>query len=373
MTNKERLINRFVEYVKIDSESFNEKCFAKKIFEDLKILGFEVEYDNAGSKVNSNCKGNIIAKLKGNVKGETILFSAHLDTVSPGKNINPIITQDIIKTDGKTILGGDDKAGIAGIIEAITVLKETKETFSDIEIVFTICEEVGLLGSKNLDYSKITAKKAFVLDSSGDIGTVTIKGPAQDNLKVKIFGKSAHAGVAPESGISAIEIAAKAISSMNLLRIDKDTTANIGVINGGKATNIVCPEIEIIAEARSTVAEKLDIQTKHMVETFEKYAKEAGGESQIIVTRSYGEFNISDDAKIVKDLKNVCRNMDLELKLIASGGGSDTNIFNGKGIEAVNLSCGERMPHTLDEHIYTKDLVDVANIVIEIIKNARNI
>lgn len=371
MTNKQRLIDRFLEYVKIDSESFSEKDFAKRVFSDLEALGFEVSYDDAGEKIGSNCKGNIIAKLKGNVEGETILFSAHMDTVTPGKSINPIVTDELIKTDGTTILGGDDKAGIAGIIEAITVLKENNERFPSIEIVFTICEEVGLLGSKNLDYSKITAKKAFILDSSGDVGTVTIKGPAQDTIDVLIKGKPAHAGVAPETGISAIQIAAMAISNMKLLRIDEDTTANIGTINGGKVTNIVCPEVTIKAEARSTVEEKLDAQTKHMVDTFAKYTEEMGGQADIKVTRSYGAFSVSENNEIIRDLENVCDNAKLDLKLVASGGGSDTNIFNGKDITAVNLSSGERKPHTLEEHIYIKDLVDISKIVMEIIKNAR--
>lgn len=371
MTNRQRLIDRFMNYVKIDSESFSEKEFAKKLFSDLESLGFEVSYDQAGEVVGSNCQGNIIAKLKGNTKGETVLFSGHMDTVTPGKGIKPIIKDDIICTDGTTILGGDDKAGIAGIIEAITVLKETGEKFADIELAFTICEEVGLLGSKNLDYSKITAKKAFILDSSSDVGAVTIKGPAQDNLKVKILGKPAHAGVAPEMGISAIEIAARAISNMKLLRIDENTTANIGTINGGKVTNIVCPEVIIEAEARSTVESSLDNQTKHMVDIFKKYASEMGGQVEINVSRSYGSFSVDKNEEIIKDLENVCENTGLTLNLVASGGGSDTNIFNGKGIKAVNLSSGERKPHTLEEHIYIKDLLNISQIVMGIIKNAR--
>ena len=371
MTNRERLISRFVEYVKIDSESYSEKDFAERLFVDLEEVGFEVIYDNSGKKIGSNCKGNIIAKLKGNTEGETILFSGHMDTVTPGKGIKPIIKEDMVCTDGTTILGGDDKAGIAGIIEAILVLKENNEKYPSIELVFTIAEEVGLLGSKNLDYSKIEAKKGFILDSSGDVGTVTIKGPAQDNIKVKIIGKPAHAGVAPETGISAIQIAASAIANMNLLRIDENTTANIGVINGGKVTNIVCPEVFIDAEARSTIEELLDIQTKHMVDTFNEYAEKMGGQVEIKVTRSYGSFSINENEEIINHIEKACQSANLEMKLVASGGGSDTNIFNGKGIVSVNLSSGERKPHTLEEHIYIKDLVNIAQIVTEIIRVAK--
>ncbi|WP_297518847.1 M20/M25/M40 family metallo-hydrolase [uncultured Clostridium sp.] len=370
MRNKNRLINRFIEYVKIDSESYNEKNFADRLFKDLIELGFEVNYDDAGEKIGSNCKGNIIAKLKGTVEGETVLFSGHMDTVTPGVGIKPIIKDDMICTNGTTILGGDDKAGIAGILEAILTLKENKEDYPSIELVFTVAEEVGLLGSKNLDYSKITAKKAFILDSSGDIGVVTIQGPAQDNLKVKILGKPAHAGVAPETGISAIQIAASAISNMKLLRIDKNTTANIGTINGGKVTNIVCPEVMIEAEARSTVEESLDLQTKHMVDIFTKFVNEAGGQIEIKVTRSYGAFSVNEDNKIIEHMKKACSKVDLPMKLVASGGGSDTNIFNGKGIIAINLASGERKPHTLEEHIFIKDLLNISEIVKAIITTA---
>ncbi|MGL5067150.1 MAG: M20/M25/M40 family metallo-hydrolase [Sarcina sp.] len=370
MTNKERLINRFIEYVKIDSESYSEKEFATRLFKDLEDVGFEVSYDNSGEKIGSNCKGNIIAKIKGTAEGETILFSGHMDTVTPGIGIKPIIKDDMICTDGTTILGGDDKAGIAGIIEAILVLKENSEKYPGIELVFTVAEEVGLLGSKNLDYSKIEAKKGFILDSSGDVGTVTIKGPAQDNIKVKIIGKPAHAGVAPETGISAIQIAANAISNMKLLRIDENTTANIGVINGGKVTNIVCPEVFIDAEARSTVEESLDLQTKHMVETFKEYAEKMGGQAEVKVTRSYGAFSVNEDEEIIKHIEKACNTAKLDMKLVASGGGSDTNIFNGKGIVAVNLSSGERKPHTLEEHIFIKDLINISELVQAIIKNA---
>ncbi|MGL4655688.1 MAG: M20/M25/M40 family metallo-hydrolase [Sarcina sp.] len=368
--SKERLINRFLEYVQIDSESYNEKDFATRIYDDLKDLGFEVVYDNVGKELGSNCKGNIIAKLKGNVDREIIMFSCHMDTVKPGINIKPIVKDDMICTDGTTILGGDDKAGIAGIIEAIMELKENGEEYPSIELVFTICEEVGLLGSKNLDYSKIEAKKAFILDSSGDVGTVTIKGPAQDNIKVRIIGKPAHAGVAPETGISAIEIASKAIANMKLLRIDENTTANIGTISGGVATNVVCPEVLINAEARSTVEESLDQQTKHMVEVFETVAKEMGGQAQIEVTRSYGAFTVNENEEIISHVKKACAEVKLEMNLVSSGGGSDTNIFNGKGIKAVNLSSGERKPHTLEEHIYIKDLIDISRIVKALIKTS---
>ncbi len=199
----------------------------------MEKIGLEVYMDDAGEKVGSN-SGNLIGKLRGNTDGETILFSAHMDTVSPGIGIKPIIKDGVIYSDGTTILGGDDKAGIAAILEAIEIIVENNIPHGDIEVVFSIFEEGGLFGAKNLDYTKLNAKVGFVLDSGGEPGQIIVQGPAQNKINAKFIGKEAHAGVAPENGISAIQIAAEAISNMKLLRIDEETTANIGYILVGQ-------------------------------------------------------------------------------------------------------------------------------------------
>lgn len=367
MINKDRIVEEFMKYVQIDSPTKNEKEFAEFLTKELKELGFDVYIDNAGDKVGSNT-GNIIAKLKGTIDVEPILFSCHMDTVSPSIGIKPIIKDGVIYSDGTTILGGDDKAGIAAVIEALKVIKENNINHGPIEVVFSVYEEGGLNGAKNLEYDKINSKRAFVLDSGGDPGQIIIQGPAQDKIDVKVIGKPAHAGVSPEEGISAINVAAHAISKMNLLRIDKDTTANIGKIEGGSATNIVTPEVTIKAESRSLSDEKLDKQTSHMVETFNDTAKEFGAKAEINVERMYSSFIIDDNDEIVNMVKKACENSNIKPFLDATGGGSDTNILNANGIKAINLGIGERKPHTLEEHMHIKDLVSSANLVLEIIK-----
>jgi len=367
MVNQERIVKEFMDYVQIDSLTRKEGNFAEYIKKELEGLGLEVIVDNAGEKIGSNTN-NIIATLKGNKDVEPIILCCHMDTVTPGEGIKPIIKNDVIYSDGTTILGGDNKAGIAAIIEALKVIREENLSHGDVEVVFTIAEEGGLNGSKNLDYSKIKSKLAFVLDSGGDPGQIIIQGPAQDKIDVKVKGKPAHAGVCPEEGISAIQVAASAINRMNLLRIDEDTTANIGIINGGKATNIVCPEVEIKAEARSLSNEKLDKQTAHMVECFKAAAKEFGAEVEIETSRAYGAFKIDENDRIVEIVKRACTNIGLKPFTDSTGGGSDTNILNVNGIKSVNLGIGERKPHTLEEHISIKDLVDTARLVLEIIK-----
>ena len=367
MINEERLVERFLEYVQIDSPTKEELEFAKHIKAELEKLGLEVYMDDAGESVGSNA-GNVVGRYKGNPNGTPILFSCHMDTVSPGRGIKPQIKDGVIYSDGTTILGADDKAGIAAVVEAIEVIKEKDIDHGDIEVVFSIFEEGGLYGAKNLDYSKINAKKAFVLDSSGQPGTIIYKGPAQNKLDIKFIGKEAHAGVAPESGISAIVMAAEAISNMNLLRVDKETTANIGIIHGGAATNIVTKEVILEGEARSLDNNKLKVQTDHMVHCCNEAAKKYKGEVEINVENVYDAFEVSVDHELVKDVEAASETLGLPTITIASGGGSDTNIFNSKGIAAINLAIGEMAPHTLEEHIYIKDLVNSSKLVLELIK-----
>ena len=369
MINRERMIDQLIELVRIESPSRREGEVAKRLEEILTGLGLTVVFDDAG-KTLAGETGNLIATLKGTTPGIPILFSSHMDTVQqPGEQVNPVIEDGVIKSDGTTILGSDDKAGITVFIEAMRVLQEQNIPHGDIQAVFTIWEEGGLFGSKNLDYSLVNAERAFILDSGGPIGNVTNQGPAQDRIAAVFHGKAAHAGVSPEAGISAIQMAARAIDSMNLLRIDPDTTANIGVIEGGNATNIVTPEVKIIGEARSLYDDKLDAQTAHMTSAIQQAADAFGGKVDIEVERLYSSFKVEEDSPMIDTLKQVFNTMGLPIRIESSGGGSDTNHFNNNGnLPAVNLSVGMDKPHTLEEFIVIDDFVKAAEMVVEIIK-----
>jgi len=367
MINQNRLVESFMKYVQISSPTKSEGVFAAFIKAELEKVGLEVTIDDAGKKVGSDT-GNIIAKLKGTHEGEPILLSCHMDTVSPSIDIKPIIKDNIIYSDGTTVLGADDKAGIAAILEALTVIKENNIPHALIEISFSIFEEGGLHGAKNLDFTTFKSQNAFILDSGGDPGQIIIQGPAQDKMHVKITGKPAHAGVCPEECISAIMVAANAIDQMKLLRIDSETTANIGTIKGGSVTNIVTPEVEIMAEARSLDNDKLKAQSDHMKTCFENAAEKFGAKVNVEINRMYNAFKVDAHDQIVKIAETACNNIGLKPFTEASGGGSDTNVFNANGIKAINLGIGERKPHTLEEHIYIKDLVNVSALVLEIIK-----
>lgn len=367
MVNEKRLVESFMELVRIDSISREERDLADFLIEKLEDLGLEVIVDQAGEKAKSNC-GNIIARFKGNIKEVTpIMFSAHMDTVVPGKNIEPVCEGDKILSSGKTILGADDKAAIAALLEALHIIKEDNISCGDIEIVFSICEEIGLLGAKNLDISSLTSQIAFVLDSGGPVGEIISAAPSQNSLKIIIHGKSAHAGSNPEEGINAIQVAGFALSRMKLGRIDEETTTNIGIISGGKATNIIPDEVILEGEVRSRNEEKLEKYTKILKQVVEDTAQEFKAKAEVIINRKFYCYNLSTDDRIVKIAMKAAKDMGLEPLLRPSGGGSDANVFNKKGFPAVDLAIGMEKVHTVDEYILVKNLKNTVEYVLSII------
>ena len=369
MINKKRLIEEFIELVKIDSLTGKEKSIAELLFKKLEELGFDVTIDDAG-KFAGGETGNVIATLKGNKPGKKLLFSAHMDTVEPGIGINPIIDEvnQIIKSDGTTILGSDDKAGIAAILEAMRTLKEQNIPHSDIQIVFSIWEEQGLLGARYLDYTKIDPDYIYVFDMDGPPGRIITKASAQDKITVKIIGKAAHAGLNPEKGVSALMVASHAIENMNLLRIDDETTANLGLINGGTGTNSVMSELTIQGEARSLSESKLNKQINHMVDCFKEASDKYGAEIEITIDRVYDAVNIDENDEVVTLAKKAFKNLGIETFTDSTGGASDVNIYASKGYKAVNLAIGMTNAHSVNEFIKIEDLYNSSRVILEIIK-----
>lgn len=371
MVNQERLVAEFLELVKIDSPSKKEGTIAAALIGKLKDLGMDVLIDEESARLADCETGNIYGYLKGSKKSApALLFSAHMDTVMPGEHINPTIKDGVIFSDGSTILGSDDKSGIAAILEAIRYIQENEYSHGDIEVLFTVAEEIGLLGSKHLNYDLLKAKIGFVLDSGGHPGTIVHQGPAQDQIIAIIHGKAAHAGFKPEEGISAIQAAARAIDRMKLLRIDNETTANIGIISGGTATNIVCDYVEIKGEARSLTDEKLNKQTRHMVECLENACSEIGAKLEVNVNRAYTAFNVPKDDDLIKLASMAAQNLQLEVHIEPTGGGSDVNNFNNHGIKTINLGTGMSKVHTKEEFIEIADLLAMAKFIASIILTA---
>lgn len=370
MINKQRLLDSFLELAKINSPSGDEAEIASVLKSKLESIGFDVHIDDAGPKANSN-SGNLIAKKSGSVSNaETILFSAHMDTVSPTTDLCCVINDGVVCTSGNTILGADDKAGIAAILEALKVVNEDNIGHGDIEIVFSICEEIGLVGARNLDTSVIKSKCCFVYDIGKPVGSVTVSAPTQDNIRIHVKGKAAHAGANPEDGVNAIVAASKAISRMKIGRIDKETTANVGIINGGCATNIVPESVEILGEARSRDRDKLAAQVKHMKEVLDETALETGAGIVMDISRSYNGYRLSPDDQVVQIALEAARRAGIEPEMHETGGGSDANILNERGIPAAPIGVGYDKPHCCDEVMPIDDLVLSAAMALEIIKIA---
>ena len=367
--NKERLLNEFFELVQIDSETKDERKIADVLKVKLEELGFTVIEDDSAQR-SGHGAGNLIASIKGTVAdADPIYFTCHMDTVVPGLGIKPELREDgYVYSDGTTILGADDKAGIAALFEMMRTVKENNISHGDIQFVITAGEESGLAGAKEMDTSLITSKYGYAVDSDGKVGGIVTSAPYQAKLWTTILGKTAHAGVAPEKGVSAINIAAKSISAMTLGRIDAETTANIGSFHGGRATNIVCDEVTIVAEARSINPEKLKNQTEHMVSTFERVAEQMGGQAKTEVQEMYPGFSFEENAEVVQTAIQAINNIGRTPELLTSGGGSDGNVFNGAGIPTVTLSVGYEEIHTKNERMPVEELNKLTELLIEIVK-----
>ncbi len=378
MINRERISEEFARMASISSPSFREAPMSEYLVKRFSAMGAEVRFDQAGPSAGSSAS-NLIARFPANGKdSEPLMLSAHMDTVEPADNVVPLLEDGVFRSAADTVLGADDKAGLAEIIEALEVVREQNIPCGPVEVVVTICEEVGLLGAKLLDLSMVEAKRGLALDTSG-VDLVIHRAPCANKMRFEIIGREAHAGIAPETGLSAIQVAARGIARMALGRIDEETTANIGLIQGGQATNIVPRSVVLEGEARCHNPEKLARQTEHMRTCLEEAARELateiGGQqvqAQISceVMADYPVMNVARSAGIIGLLEQASANLGRPLDVKAAGGGSDANIFNSHGIETVILGTGMSKVHTVEEFVRVDDMVRVAGLLVEVIRLA---
>lgn len=374
MINTDRLRQVFENLVKIDSPSGEEKKVAEWL--KTKLAGFECKIveDDAAKKLNTEA-GNIIAYFDGNNDKAPIMLGAHMDTVEPGRGIEPVFENGIFTSKGNTVLGGDDKSAIAVILEVLEVLKENNIDHCPIDIVFTVFEEGGLRGAKAIDPSLIRAKFGYIPDS-GDVEGIVMNAPGCNELEFTIKGKASHAGAEPEKGVNAIMTAAKALSKIDSGRIDAETTCNIGIINGGKATNIVPDSVTIKAEVRSHDLTKLEDVTNKIKKAFEdaveedrkKYNIDNFPKLELKIDQDFPNLVLKEDDMVVCLGKEAASKVGFELKGKVSGGGSDANILFHKGIKAAVIGTGMTEIHTVNESIALKDMVKCAEFLLEIIK-----
>ena len=374
--NRGRLVDEFLDLVRVSSPSKREGQVAKRLRGILERMGATVEVDDAGDKVGGDV-GNMLAKFPGSAPGVApFLLCGHMDTVEPCERVTPVVAGDVIRTDGTSVLGGDDKAGIVAILEAVRVLRETRIPHGPIDILLTICEELGLVGAKHFDVGRLRARRGLVLDCDGVWQLIT-RAPAANRMQFTVHGLEAHAGIAPEQGLSAIKVAGEAIAAMRLGRVDAETTANIGRIEGGLAANIIPNRVQLRAEARSLSEAGLEGQTRHMTECFERAAarhsvtvegREHAARVEARIDRDYDALSVADAAPIVRLVARASERLGAPFRTRATGGGSDANVFAGRGVEVANLACGMREIHTVREWVDVKDMLSTASLLVEAVR-----
>ncbi|MBF0558205.1 MAG: M20/M25/M40 family metallo-hydrolase, partial [Nitrospirae bacterium] len=313
---------------------------------------------------------NLIASKEGAVRSiSPLILSAHMDTIEPTEGIRFAVESGLIRTTGQTVLGADDKSAIAQIIEALFVLQETGAPHGDLEIIFSSAEETGLLGARNLDFTGLRGKHALVLDSSGSVGRLVIAAPTHITYEMRISGKSAHAGLEPESGISAIRVASRIISEIPDGRIDPETTSNVGIIRGGTATNVVPQEVFIKGEIRGHSAEILEQTKKIIFGTAREIAERCNAQIHITEREEYVAYRVDLESPFLFYMGGVLTKCSLSPVYTVTGGGSDANILNQNGIQAINMSNGMQKVHSTEEFIRIKDLHDGCMVVLNAVAN----
>ncbi|NMB12139.1 MAG: M20/M25/M40 family metallo-hydrolase [Firmicutes bacterium] len=353
---RESMVEEFCELVRIDAESGEEAELAQVVAGKLKSLGLAVTQDDAGAKFGGNA-GNVIGRLPGRVDLEPILLSAHLDRVPPGKGIKPVVEGDRIVSGGDTVLAADDLSGVVAILAGIRMARATKKELPPLEVVFTVSEEKGLKGAKYLDYSQIEAKRGFVFDSSSPVGVVILQSPTHVSMDVIITGKAAHAATNPGDGISAIKVAAETIRGFSFGRIDDQTTANIGVISGGVATNIVAEQVSFKGEIRSLDRDRALSLAKDCAERIDQTASRYGALAEVSTTVDYYGYTISRDAHVVKLAEKALSMSGKDAVYRSTMGGSDANVFNSMGLESIVLGMGAKDVHSTAESLPISELV----------------
>ena len=376
--NRERLAANFTELCEIDSPSREEGQISQRLQAIFRELGpNEIVEDDSSGRTGSEC-GNLIIRFAGSLELAPIFFSCHMDTVQPARGVQVTRTGDLFTSAGDTILGSDDKSGLAACIEAMRLLQEEKRAHRPVEFVITTCEEIGLVGAKALDPKLIRAKEGYALDSSGFAKVIT-HAPAANRLTITVRGVAAHAGLHPEWGVNALVVAAKALAQVPCGRIDEETTSNFGTISGGTASNIVPDKVVIEGEVRSHSVEKLERMTETIREIFiatvadwRDLAGEAKGAPavSIEVRQDFPVMRLEKDDQVIRRVDGAARSIGMELSYEKAGGGSDANIFNGHGLATAIIATGMTHVHSTNEQVELQDMVDLTRLLIALLTEA---
>lgn len=367
MINEDRLVQLFKDLCMINAPALEERAVVDWTKDYLLVHGLEVREDDAGSIIGGNAN-NVIAWLRGDrPDAPKIFLSAHFDTVEPTAGLVIEEVDGVFRSASDTILGADDKGGMAPAIEAVLALKESGASHGDVCLLLSVAEEIGLLGAGALKIKDLGLDFGYVLDTGPPVGSFVTRTATHDNLDITVRGIPAHAGKDPENGINAIQVAADAISTMKIGRISPNTTANLGIITGGTAVNVVCPSVNIRAEARSTSVEELDAQVAHMIQCFDRAAERWKTTVSIDHARHYSAYVIPDDAPVVERAVRAARRLGMEGALRTTLGGSDANMYNVAGVPCIVAGTGMEKIHTHDEFISRRDLIRTAELALALI------
>jgi tripeptide aminopeptidase len=364
-----RVLATFLEAVRIDSPSGEEAAFGRWCAERLRAAGCTVRFDETGS-VSGSDSGNLIAELPGNASGPVVVLCAHLDTVMPGRGIRPVVADGVVRSSGDTVLGSDDKAGIAAIIEALERVAQRGIATPPVRVLFTTGEEMGLQGAKAISPADCTGDVCIVLDAHGAVGGIVGAAPTQHTFRAEFTGVPAHAGVEPEKGRSALVMAARAVCAMRLGRLDAATTANVGEIRGGTATNVVTASCVMRGECRSLDADTAEKVRLEMDEALRAAAESGGGSVDIEWKLEYEGFRFAADDPIVELVAGALLSIGIEPTVFETGGGSDANVLTAKGLPSIVLACGMTDVHGTSESIAVADLVALVDLLVAVLSRA---
>jgi tripeptide aminopeptidase len=364
------VLDLFCELAAVPSPPGEERPVADLVLRYLRDCGLQPDEDDAGPRVGSTM-GNVYARLEPTAEGEPLLLCAHLDTVPPTAAIDPVVEDGVVRNAAGTILGADDKAAVAAMLEAVRRLLGEGRPHAGIELLFTPKEEVGLVGAYAFDHSRLHARVGYVYDQAAPIGTVILGAPYSQSLEVTFHGRAAHSGMHPDDGRSAILAAARAISEMRLGRVDEESTANVGTIQGGTATNIVPEWCTFLAEARSHDERKLADLIQEMQDAITFAAGVAECDVETTARKSYRGYRFAKSDRAVVLAAEALAGCGHEVVYELSGGAADANVFNEHGFQCVNLANGMTDIHTPNEHIAVADLDAMVDVTLALVDAAR--
>ena len=366
------LVDLFLELCAIPSPPGDERRVADRVARELDRLGLDWWEDDAALRLGSST-GNLVCRIPATVDdGLPLLFCAHLDTVPVDGALEPVIDEGVVRNVGGTILGADNKAAVVAMVEAARRVVSEGRPHGGIELVFTPKEEIGLLGATELDVSRLRARVGFVYDQAAPIGEVVVGAPSAQELVLRFHGRASHAGMYPEEGRSAIVAAARAIVDMPLGRIDERTSANVGLVHGGSARNIVPEWCELQAEVRSHDHGRVGEVVQQLVDAAAYAAAVSDCTLETAIEPKYRGYRLRPDSPAVRLASEGLRRAGFEPRLALSGGAADANVFNERGLPCANLANGMVDIHTADERIAVDDLERMVDVTLAIVDAARD-